>query len=56
VRLLLNHDGLPLARTTSGTLKLREDKRGLHFEADLDPNDPDVQRIAPKVQRGDLTR
>jgi HK97 family phage prohead protease len=54
VRLLLNHEGLPLARTTSGTLRLREDKRGLHFEADLDPEDPDVQRIAPKVKRGDL--
>jgi HK97 family phage prohead protease len=56
VRLLINHDGLPLARTTSGTLKLREDKRGLHFEAELDATDPDVQRILPKVQRGDLSQ
>lgn len=55
VRLLINHDGLPLARTTAGTLRLREDNRGLHFEAELDPKDPDVQRIAPKVKRGDLS-
>lgn len=55
VRLLINHDGLPLARTTAGTLRLREDKRGLHFEAELDQKDPDVQRIAPKVRRGDLS-
>ncbi len=56
VRLLLNHDGLPLARTASKTLRLSEDKQGLHFVANLDPNDPDVQRILPKVQRGDLSQ
>lgn len=54
VRLLLNHEGLPLARTASGTLRLKEDKRGLFFEAELDATDPDVMRIIPKVQRGDL--
>jgi HK97 family phage prohead protease len=56
VRLLLNHDGLPLARTTSKTLRLSEDRRGLRFEADLDTSDPDVQRIVPKIKRGDLTQ
>lgn len=56
VRLLLNHDGLPLARTKSGTLRLNEDKKGLKFEAQLDTADPDVQRIVPKVQRGDLSQ
>lgn len=56
VRLLLNHDGLPLARTASKTLRLGEDKRGLFFEADLDASDPDVQRIIPKVNRGDLSQ
>jgi phage head maturation protease len=29
VRFLINHDGLPLARTASGTMKLKEDTRGL---------------------------
>ena len=54
VQLLLNHEGLPLARTMSGTLRLSEDDRGLHVDADLSPDDPDVQRLAPKVQRGDI--
>jgi HK97 family phage prohead protease len=54
VRLLINHDGLPLARTTSGTLSLSTDKRGLIASATLDRNDPDVQALVPKMQRGDL--
>lgn len=56
VRLLINHEGLPLARTRSGNLTLREDSVGLYFEAQLDPNDPDVQRVMPKVKRGDLSQ
>lgn len=55
VQLLVNHAGLPLARTTSGTLRLSEDARGLRVEADLDPTDPDVQALAPKMRRGDVT-
>lgn len=54
VRLLINHDGLPLARTTSGTLNLSADKKGLLASATLDRNDPDVQAIVPKMARGDL--
>lgn len=54
VRLLINHDGLPLARTKSGTMRLSEDNVGLLVEADLDKNDPDVAALWPKMQRGDL--
>lgn len=55
VRYLLNHEGLPLARTKSGTLVLEQDEIGLHYEArDLDVSDPDVQRLVPKLRRGDL--
>jgi len=54
VRFLINHDGLPLARTASGTLTLREDEKGLFMETELDASDPDVQRIVPKMERGDL--
>ncbi len=54
VQLLVNHTGLPLARTLSGTLRLAEDDRGLRVDATLNPDDPDVQRLLPKVQRGDL--
>lgn len=53
---LVNHDGLPLARTRSGTLKLREDKTGLVVESRLDESDPDVARIVPKMKRGDLDK
>jgi hypothetical protein len=54
IRLLINHDGLPLARQKSGTLRCSVDQRGLRFEATLDPTDPDVQRVIPKMKRGDL--
>jgi hypothetical protein len=56
VRLLINHDGLPLARTTSGTLSLSEDGNGLMVEARLDPSDPDVAALLPKMRRGDLNQ
>jgi len=56
VRLLLNHAGLPLARTTSGNLTLDTDKRGLRVSAQLDPSDPDVAAMVPKMRRGDLNQ
>jgi HK97 family phage prohead protease len=56
VVLLINHDGLPLARTRSGTLKLTQDERGLYIESELDPSDPDVRAIVPKMKRGDLDK
>ncbi|HET6908510.1 MAG TPA: HK97 family phage prohead protease [Mycobacteriales bacterium] len=54
VRLLIDHEGQPLARTKSGTLTLSTDHRGLQVRATLDPSDPDVQRLLPKMRRGDL--
>jgi HK97 family phage prohead protease len=54
VKFLLNHDGLPLARTKSGSLKLWEDAKGLAFHTELDASDPDVQRLLPKIKRGDV--
>ncbi|HEY8662505.1 MAG TPA: HK97 family phage prohead protease [Propionibacteriaceae bacterium] len=56
VRLLVNHGGLPLARTASGTLTLDTDTRGLMVSASLDPADPDVAALAPKMRRGDLNQ
>lgn len=56
VVLLINHDGLPLARTRSGTLNLREDERGLYVDTYLDASDPDVRSIVPKMRRGDLDK
>lgn len=53
---LINHEGLPLARTRSGSLTIREDDHGLYMESELDATDPDVARIVPKMQRGDLDK
>jgi HK97 family phage prohead protease len=59
VVLLMNHgdagSGLPIARTSSGTLRLSEDPRmGLKVDADLDEEDPDVQMLRRKFNRRDL--
>jgi len=53
---LVNHAGLPLARTRSGTLKLTEDAKGLRIDSELDLSDPDVQRIKVKMERGDMDK
>lgn len=53
---LINHEGLPLARTRSGTLKLTEDDHGLRIETELDADDPDVKSIVGKMKRGDLDK
>lgn len=53
---LINHEGLPLARTRSGTLALKEDARGLHMSTTLDAEDPDVKSIVGKMKRGDLDK
>jgi hypothetical protein len=53
---VINHDGLPLARTRSKTLKLSEDSKGLRMETVLDGEDPDVKRIVGKMKRGDLDK
>lgn len=53
---LVNHEGLPLARTRSGTLELAEDDIGLRMASDLDADDPDVKAIVPKMKRGDLDK
>lgn len=55
VPLLINHEGLPLARNTSGTLQLSEDRIGLRIETELDASDPDVLRLLPKLARGDVS-
>lgn len=56
IPLLVNHDGLPLASSGGGSMSLTEDDRGLRFETELDPGDPDVQRLIPKMRRGDMRK
>lgn len=55
LHLLINHEGMPLARTKSGTLQLSTDSKGLRVQApNLDRRDPDVQRLEVKMSRGDM--
>lgn len=55
VMLLVNHDGLPLARTKSGTMTLEEDSRGLIADAPkLDLRNPKVQEVNSAMSRGDV--
>lgn len=56
VRLLVDHEGAPLARTKSGTLRLTEDDRGLRVEADLDPANPLAQTVMSALRRGDMNQ
>jgi len=53
VRLLINHEGTPLARTKSGTLQLSA-APDLRAVASLDPANPKVQEIRSAMSRGDL--
>jgi len=54
VRALVNHDsGMILGRTTSGTLRLSVDERGLRYEVDL-PDTTAGRDIAESVRRGDI--
>ena len=53
VRLLINHEGLPLARTKNGTLKLTEDERGLLIDAEL-ADTTEARDIYKLVERGDV--
>ena len=53
VPLVLGHDQLRrIARTTNGSLTMEESDDGLRVLAELDPADPDVTYIAPKLRAG----
>lgn len=54
VPFLVNHGGLTLARTKSGTMTLAEDDTGLHVEARLDPASPHVVALRSAMDRGDV--
>jgi uncharacterized protein len=56
VRLLVDHEGVPLARTKSGTLRIMEDDKGLRVEADLDEANPDAARVMSALRRGDVSQ
>lgn len=53
VRLLINHEGLPLARTKNGTLTLTEDERGLYMDAVI-ADTQEGRDLYTLIQRGDM--
>jgi len=53
VRLLINHEGLPLARTKNGTLTLSEDDRGLLIDAVI-ADTSEGRDLYKLVERGDV--
>ncbi len=56
VRALWNHDtNIVLGRTTAGTLKVREDERGLFVEI-LPPDTEQVRGMLESIRRGDVTQ
>ena len=55
VRLLINHEGLPLARTASGTMALLIDERGLRYVATLDTTEQ-AHALASAARRGDVSQ
>jgi HK97 family phage prohead protease/HK97 family phage major capsid protein len=55
VRLLINHEGMPLARTTNGTLELTTDGRGLFYRAQL-ADTQEGRDLYKLIQRGDITQ
>lgn len=53
VRLLINHEGLPLARTKNGTLTLTEDSRGLLIDAEI-ADTSEGRDLHKLIARGDV--
>jgi HK97 family phage prohead protease len=51
-----NDQGIPLAQTANGTMKLSQDTRGLHVMAQLDGRRSDVRNLAYAVERGDMSQ
>jgi HK97 family phage prohead protease len=55
-RYLFNHDGLPLAGTTAGTLDVNEDSAGLFYEARLDTAMSTAGDLVLAIEPGDVTQ
>lgn len=54
VRFLINHDGLPLARSKSGTLVLESDKVGVLVRAELSAESRLAADLLDAMSRGDV--
>lgn len=56
VRLMAEHNGSALARTTNNTLSLSTDEKGLAFVADLNPDVQAARDLYALIDRGDITQ
>lgn len=57
IRALCDHDTrIVLGRTTSGTLTLTEDERGLYGVIKINPADTEAMNLYARVQRGDVSQ
>ena len=55
VRFLINHEGMPLARTKSGTMSLTSDSMGLLVNCEsLDLSNPSAAELRSCLDRGDV--
>jgi HK97 family phage prohead protease len=52
VRMLVNHDGLALARSTAGSLTLRADEIGIYFEATMPTSVQQVRDLVALIEEG----
>lgn len=52
VQFLVNHAGLPLARTIGGSMQLEARTQGGYVDAGMIPDDPDVQTLRMKANAG----
>jgi len=55
-RLLINHTGLPLARTTAGTLHLTDPPQGVSMRATLNARRHDVNDLVEAIRDGSITQ
>lgn len=57
IRCLFNHDTAKvLGRTTSNTLKLMKDEKGLYGEVLINQNDNEALNVYERVKRGDINQ
>jgi HK97 family phage prohead protease len=56
IPLLLNHDGLPIASTASGTSELADDGKGLRNRAQFDRRSARVNDVCIAMERGDVDK
>lgn len=55
-RFLFGHDGLPLARTRSGTMRLHDSSTALRFSATIDTRQRVAQDLVIAIERGDVSQ